>query len=383
MKKILLCFFVFIAVMPNKISGQFVDYIAKLDKANPNTNEAVCVYALPRSIFQITVYGNKNSIIAGPYASYANQLLSIKNAYTENSEYWTIDSIHIQLISEADPEQYYVFKPGKKFDFNWYSQILKTGVITLAHHTICHNETLSVNEINGNQLESSIPTIIPNLSQYNDTIYKTVIKDSLLIRIPVVKQKTDLKSAYDKAVDLSNIIFKIRQRRFELIMSEDETLPEEASLKFVLSELHKLEQEYLSLFTGRNIQQPFRYITYYIPNPKISENQIEIFRFSEKNGISDRNDPTALPVCITIQRENVTNTLANYSQIFSRTQKNMLFYRVPDIANVSITLKTLELLNTRVKVFQYGTVVSLPVVEYIKVNNLFYFIDGFSKKKKW
>jgi hypothetical protein len=194
-----------------------------------------------------------------------------------------------------------------------------------------------------------------------DTFYKTMLKDSIYLKIPLIRSRQELKNLKDKAREAADVIIKIRQRRFEVILSEDEALPEVKALRLALDEMQKIEDDYLALFTGRRTTNTFTTWIYYTPASVSRDSQFEIFRFSSKNGISDRTDASATPVFLTFEKDNRTRIINDWMQYIGNPGQNHLFYRIPDAATVDVIWKGDLVASKKLLIYQFGTVVPFPV----------------------
>ena len=110
-----------------------------------------------------------------------------------------------------------------------------------------------------------------------------MLRDSVYVRIPIIKSKSELKTMRDKAREAADVILKIRQRRIDIVSSDEETLPEEKSYKLALSEMKTIEEEYLTLFNGKEVNQQFTSWFSITPNDNNLEKQTDIFYFSQQN----------------------------------------------------------------------------------------------------
>jgi hypothetical protein len=339
-----------------------VENIASIDKAIIKPTDKIALYALPKTVLVVQSYITRDEVIAGPYCQYAKELLGMDVAM-QNSVSWKIDSIKIVPSQIIDASQIYVVKFGKTVDYSRLKQLSADNMIIFPLENFSNlnqSDTISLSHQPGNSRSTNFRLFIslPNTTITSDTTYKIVRKDSLLIRVPVVKQKSETKSEYEKAKDAVNFIFHLRQRKVELILSEDDPLPaNEKSLQLAISEINNLEDEYFKLFVGHTQSKSVVYTTCYIPNAKIKDQKAELFRFSSLKGISDSNDLGAYPVFITIEDENYLSTLKDYQTALSSFQPNYIYYRIPDFASVTVTSKDKILGKAQVPIFQYGAMI--------------------------
>jgi hypothetical protein len=181
--------------------------------------------------------------------------------------------------------------------------------------------------------------------------------------MPLNKTKTQLKTLKDKAREAADVIVKLRQRRYDFILSDEETLPEVKFFKSDLEELQKMEDDYIALFIGRRVSEFYTTWFFFTPIPNTRESQFEVFRFSNKTGISDRTVSAATPIFLTFEKDNRVKSVNDWLLNTEHVGKNHLLYRLPDAALVNVVWKGDVLASRKVLVCQFGTVVPFPVFE--------------------
>jgi len=344
--------------------SQGIVSVQKVGEIPLKSAEGLFVYSLPRTTLAIKVVTKRTNIYSGPYFAYAEEFLGIKGAPKENSIEWKIDSINIIPLSEPDPDEMYALKTEKGFDYKSLFDLTKAGIIL--------NPSIPALDLPNPVVIPKNPETVPDFremsmqgfySESADTFYKTIIKDSLSIKVPVIKPKTVSKSIKEKAHEAANVIMKIRQRRFEMILAEDETLPDVEVFKADLDMMKKIEEDYLDLFIGRRTTEFHVSWFSYTPVAITRESQFEIFRFSTKSGISDRTVSSATPVFLTFEKDGRSKGLNEWLQNAIPPIKNHLFYRIPDAAVVNAIWKGDLLTSKKVLIYQFGAIVPFPVYE--------------------
>lgn len=343
--------------------GQGITSVQKVGEQPLKSADNILIYALPRTTLVFKVVSRVTNTYCGPFYAYAEEYLGIRGIPSENKTEWSIDSIDIYSYKEADPDEYYAVKTRKGFNPKALFLLNESGIIldpSLAEQigTSNHNIITKKNALTSEVIEVSMQKYY---NEKADTFYKTILKDSIYLKIPLIRPKQELKNLKAKASEAADVIIKIRQRRFEMILSDDEALPEVKAFRLALSEMKKTEEDYLALFTGRQVTSTFTTWIYYTPESITRDSQFEIFRFSPKKGISDRTDATATPVFITFEKENRTKVLNDWMQYMSNPGKNHLFYRIPDAATVDVVWKGNLLASKKILIYQFGTVVPFPV----------------------
>lgn len=347
------------------ISGQGIKSVYKIGESAPKNTNNIFIYALPRTTLAIKVVTKRTITSCGPYFAYAEEYLGIKDVNSENKSEWSIDSIDIFTIKEVDPDEFYAVKTKKGFNPKSLFFLTESGFIldpsVQSEFTVANLGVFPKNNTPKALKEYSMQKYYYDKT---DTFYKTVIKDSLYLRIPSTRSKEELKNLKDRAREAAEVIFKIRQRKFEMILSEDEALPEAKAFRMALDEMNRIETIYLDLFTGRTITNIFTSWFYFTPVSMTKETQFEIFRFSTKYGISDRTIPSATPIFLMFERNNNTKSLNEWLNDTKYNDNNSLLYRIPDLATVNVIWKGNLLMSKKILISQFGTIVPFPANNY-------------------
>ena len=353
-------FLLFLIFFSIKSQGQGIESTTKLGSMPIKSFDNMVLYALPQTTLGIKVTINENQTIAGPFAAFSTEFLGISGVPTQNSKKYSIDSIAIMPFSEVDPQQYYMIKTSKHFSTSKFLSLNDAGIIT--NPSVIVNQTIkkqTQNNENASEINFKELSIYSFFNETADTFYKTILKDSIFIRIPVIKQRSEAKTLHDKAKEAADIITSIRHRKFEILMSEEEALPEVNVLKFALTELEKIENEYLALFIGKTFKSSRNYWFYYTPT--IEEEKREIFKFSETSGITDNLAETSSIVTILIKKEGITQALKNNFNSIENSGNNQILYRVPDNGQIKILRNNEIMLSQKLPIYQYGVVVPTAV----------------------
>jgi hypothetical protein len=337
--------------------------VYRLGDAQLKSAENVYFYSLPRTSIILKVITKRITTIPGPYFAYAEEYMGIRGVPSENSVEWEIDSIGISTENEADPECWYALKADKPINPEIFLNFSSEGFI---FSPPSQGMFLSP-EILIPKPETHNPPYFTDLTKTNffyntaDTFYKTILKDSLFIRVPIIKPKSEARPIKEKSREAADIIMKIRQWRFDTVLPDDGSLPEAGSFKIALAESYRIEQNYLALFIGKKFIDKFITWFVYTPTGNTKETQFEVFRFSPKIGIADKTIPFASPVYLTFDEAGNTKNLGEWMNAINAPKENHIFYRIPDEAVVYVNWKGDILASKQILVSQFGTIVSFPI----------------------
>ena len=341
------------------------------------------IYALPKTNLKFTITTKRTDIYPGPYHEYAEKYLGIENVPDKETSNWQITDIVINSYEDIDPEQYYMLEPNGKLSFD-FNKLIENGIILPVNKPI---KTQFENEFySTNNAESSIffkdLSVSKFVGEEEITYYKRVQRDSLYAKVPVVKTQSVYKSFEDKAKEAANFIFNIREKRVELLSGMADFYPEGKSLEIALKEMDRLENEYLTLFTGKQFKSSFEANFEFVPtNSELNQPYI-LFRFSEERGVLQANDLRGRPIIVEIQKSDQTKNLQFLIDDQINREglefKNKLFYRIPELTLVEIFDGNKLLAKRKVNVEQYGITVSLPAVFLMNDET---FIEFYRKKE--
>ncbi|MBN1184955.1 MAG: DUF4831 family protein [Bacteroidales bacterium] len=322
------------------------------------------VYALPQTVIKVKVEMLELKTIRGPYYRFAEKYLGINGVPEENKSEWFIQNVTLTTFPETDPEQYYLISPIRgTFEPEAIMYLSDEGLIMdlkkLDAFAVESKKTKIFHKTPG--ILFANPTITRNLEHSTDTLYKTILTDTSFIRIPVLKNEMIMRTIDERAEETADFIIEIRSRIFELLTGQGDFYPEGSALEFGISRLNELEEEYLSLFIGKTFEIPHNYNFWYIPGTgEVSEN-IKLFEYSDKNGISQEITGKGKTVNLLIEKVDKTKPIQEHLKMQHSENGNRIFYRIPDIAEVEIQDGGNTIFNERIPVYQYGTVLTMPV----------------------
>ena len=319
------------------------------------------VYALPQTTFKVTVDVIKTRTIRGPYYRFAEKYLSIRDVPDRNSTSWRIDQINLKSMEEADPDQMYLVRQvSGQQDLSTLLRMSQQGLV-YDFNVGKYLETRKFRSSPDQQYEGLVYTDLSeraNIVMSIDTSYKSIKMDSTFIKVPVTKQQRIVKTIDEKAQEAAKVILKIRRKRVNVLTGKGDIPVSDAGIV----KLDELEEEYLALFIGKQIEERKRITLYVTPEAGEVFEHAELFEFSSSSGILTQHSENSSVVSLTIKRQQEVEGLNNYGlgeQLPMQT--NALYYRIPDRAEVQVNLGDEILLKERVSVYQYGAILSMPV----------------------
>ncbi len=343
------------------------------------------VYVLPRTVLEVTVNYEKESRIPGIYRKYTDRLFGIEGYITEPSVSYKITNVKVKPISEPDPQQYFSINLLRgSFDSRNYLRLNQSGFIVDPSMMIINGNYLRLNQsgfivdpsmmiINDSKFSKDNDLLEPpyftdfsikgNLKEVTDTLFKTIIRDTSYVKIPIVRKQQEAKTIDQKAEEAANLIYRIRRRRFRLLEGSLDVFPEGDALNISLRELNQLEKEYLELFLGKTVKQGFTRSFMIVPKESSVNQVFEIAKFSQQVGLLEKESSNGEKLSLQINNLGTLNALKNSAISSKLYTKNNLYYRLPEVSEVIVSLNKDMLFESRMSIYQTGVLLSLPLIK--------------------
>ncbi|MBI5219496.1 MAG: DUF4831 family protein [Bacteroidia bacterium] len=324
------------------------------------------VYILPKNVIRVNLELVCITHECGPYNRFAKKYLGINNQFTEYTTTWKISDIQIESYAVPDSSNIYFIQGGcgvLKNNIN----LSEDGILLSFNQSSADFDNIKQDIIQNLAREENEPYLFTDMSlkkiQVNklDTTYKKVRKDTGFVKVPEVNSKIINKNLEEKAQEIANQIFDIREERISILTGDYKSSINGEAIKSIVEELNKIEEKYISLFTTITKRDTINYTFEYLPvNNKA--NSSALCYFSESNGISNKKDSMNTPVLIDVLKNNCTNIIGD--GINKKTKKKQkyhgLYYRIPEYADARIIVNNDVLASKKMLISQFGTVMSLP-----------------------
>ncbi|MEI6454730.1 MAG: DUF4831 family protein [bacterium] len=342
------------------------------NNAMPQTGEG-CFYSLPRTVVKIEVRVDRIENYKGPYADYALRYLGLKNVVLSNSVEYKVSNISITTYPEPDPDQYYFIELGEKISKGEKAAILSLNSAGLIQGTI-PDATDSVGKVSsvtrhGDQQTESTDAF-GELFKYSadvsvfekvDTIIKKINIDTMTLERQYLKRTMVEKSPEQKAKEAADFISKIKDSRFNLLIGYQEVNYNKETLEYMDAQLKQMEKEYLKLFTGISLHKTLTFSFKYIPIPNQINTEIPVFKFLKTKGVIDLDELGGKVITIKVQRVGNTTMVASYlKRAEKETKLHGFYYRIPELARVTVKLDEFTQEETQCLIDQLGLVTFLP-----------------------
>ncbi len=320
------------------------------------------VYALPMTVFEIDITAEKRIEVPGPYAVYAAEMIGLDRVITAEKETWSLTDLQMTAVEELDPSKFYIIQGTSLMQTNMLA-LRKSGLVMDINPDVYRNSSNSGLQVEGGHAGLLFPDrgAYEYVATRTDTAYRIVKADTAFIRVPYIVQKKKGMTIEEEAREAADRLLELREGRHMILTGETNIFPQGGA---AIDEINRLEREYTSLFAGKTWSERKHFRIWVTPDPSMAGKKTTVFTFSAEGGVSLTPDGAGEPAEMEIIPSGKTKEL-NLVVRPVGSQKELaisdkLYYRVPDVAEITITLGNERLLTARRLVYQFGNTVALP-----------------------
>lgn len=278
-------------------------------------------FTMPYTTVKVAIAVERESIRKGPYARFAQKYLGVMAPLADKDIY----TIRGAQLAYADPESKSVTVSAKVGAVNYFE-----------------NADAVFNDMGLN------PVVMQK------TVISHLESDSTFVKVSPDRMTTIEKSPEQMAKEAADAIFTLRKRRFDLVTGEAGENVFGAGMSAALVEIARLEQEYLSLFLGKQTLQTI--VKEYNVVPVADKNSYIVARFSSTAGLVSDTDLGGRPIILMLKSEaSVSQPVAG-----KKDSRPMIYYRVADFVNCRLMDASAELAKERIPMYQFGVTLEVP-----------------------
>ncbi len=336
--------------------------VVKVSGENVNPLSDGLFYSLPRTVIKVELVVNKITNVKGPYAEFADKYLGLSQVILTNSTEYSLSEIRLSTFEESDPSEYYFVQIPEKSKSREAIQLTLSQMGTLVG--IRGGES-SGDQGKGVKIASSsvelneLPS--PNTFERIDTLIRRISVDTTMIEQRVFKKVTAAKTPDQKAKEAADFIMKLDESKFNLINGYQEVNYEKGTMEFMYNQMEELMNDYLQMFKGIRIVTSESYTFTVIPAAESAGKPFVLCRFSPGKGISDKNGNSGDIVQLQVDPSNSLQQVKNVISERNKGEKAKgLYYRIPEKADVTVTIGGQPRVDGSFTVSQLGTVTFLP-----------------------
>ena len=317
----------------------------------------VIVYALPKTTLKIKAEAIREVFTAGPYARFAPKYLGFEVA-VDNKVSYTLKSLEMEYFVEADASKTFtVALKDAKSSSNFLS-MTSTGLVAMFEHNAASSIPWRFGA-DARQQQFTNRGHESTLTKESTTFYREVKTDSGFERVPVQQSQVVEKNVERRAEETANAIFALRKRRMEMITGDGGDGLSGDAMRAALEELNRMEQEYMSLFTGKSSFDTQSADFEVIPDPAQAKQLYVAFRFSESYGLMMRDNVAGRPVVLELIESGSTKPSATNAHDTDKGRR--VSYRIPEVMTARLSDVPNVLLEMRVPMYQFGVVMTFPI----------------------
>jgi hypothetical protein len=264
-------------------------------------------------------------------------------------------------LVEPDQTRRYSVDVKKRVEESTLLKLSSAGFVTFADakhgdQTVWRFPTEEKGDFSGKGVSS-------NLTSGSTTLYKQDNKESAYNRIGVQQNMIVEKTLEQKAAETAEMILKLRKQRLQIVTGDTDATYSGEAMGAAIDELTRLENEYMTLFTGYSERQPQHMTFEVIPDPA-KENQMYVaFRMSENGGLVPADNISGKPVIMEI----VPQTFAQPEVEKEKKDKEVgVYFRIPAACTVRLLDGMDLIIQSRMPIYQLGQETSLPVNMVLK-----------------
>ena len=321
------------------------------------------VYSLPSTTLVLKVTAQHESYQLGPYAQYAQKYLGI-DVRQESGDFYQIKSIEMVPYVEADPEvSAAVNLQGRAGAANFLSMCSQGLVVLSDNYTGKGAQWRFPSQQNGLEFLSAG---VSNIDNITTTLFKTSANaDGVMEKVPVMQQQAVQKSLEKKAEETADLIFKLRQKRIEIITGDTDATFSGEAMAATLAEITRMEQEYMGMFTGKSVFDEQQVLFDVVPKAANKKHIYIAFRISDTQGLLHANNMQGRPIVVELAEDGEPIKPTDLAEASLNT-KGRVAYRKPVTVVARVKDGQQVLVQTRVPVYQLGKIMSFPIETLMK-----------------
>jgi hypothetical protein len=328
---------------------------------NVKLRDGSIVYGLPRTVFTVYVEMERDIEKPGPYARFAGDMLGLNDVIQNESESWSIKGITVKSHEELDPSEFYVIESTTLFQTNVLA-LKKEGLILDLNPEMLNSTDnhIGTKESELNMLRSFDLGSDEYFLQQRDTVYRRVNIDSSFVRIPYIVEKNKRLSTDQLAEKAAKRLMEMRDGKHLILTGEANVFPQSDA---AINEINRLEKEYTELFAGKTWSETKTLTYQIIPKKEMEKTPVTLFQFSELTGPVTGTSKSGVPVILELLSEQKTKelTIINNKPADPKEPKyDKLYYRIPDVVNLKISMGSESLFTSRRLIYQFGKTIQLP-----------------------
>ena len=318
--------------------------------------EGFLTYSLPSTTIVLEVEAVQEKFYVGPYAKYAEKYLGFKPRQKDETTF-QITSIKMTPYVEADQSRRYSVNVPKGQIDGTFLKLASAGLVSFSDarfgdESIWRFPVDGKSDFSGKGVSSNLTSEAATLYHNNgaSAYNKVRVQQNMLVE----------KTQEQRAAETADMILKLRRQRLQIVTGDTDATYSGEAMGAAIAEITRLEEEYMTLFTGYSETQTQKMKFDVVPQADNSAQLYVAFRLSEAAGLVPADDLSGRPVImeITAQQFEVPEVVVENPK---KAVPVLVYYRIPAVCTVKLMDGANLLLQARVPVYQLGQETSIPV----------------------
>lgn len=329
--------------------------------------EGYVTYSLPSTTIVLDVEAVQESFYAGPYARYAEKYLGIKVRQKDETSY-QITRVGVSSFVEADLNRRYALEVMKEAPDASFLNLTSAGLISFADAN--YNEERVWTFPYEGKADFSNKGVSSNLKSEATTLYRNERTKSAYSKVSFQQNMVVEKSLEQKAAEAAQMIVTLRDHRLQIVTGDTDATYSGEAMGAAVAELTKLEEEYLSLFTGYSEYQDQKMSFEVVPSAERESQMYVAFRVSDAAGLMPADNMSGKPVVMEIIPQEIVvpeTDDENKSKMAAKKaakkieQMKKVHYLIPAVCTIKVKEGAELLVQSRIPIYQLGILSSVPV----------------------
>ena len=337
--------------------------IPAVTSAQKATDPEGCVtYSLPSTTLVLDVEAVQENFYAGPYARFAEKYLGLKVRQKDESSY-QITKVGVSSYVEADLSKRYDLKLMNDAPDLSFLKLTESGLVSFADAAFAETTVWTI-PLPG-RADFANKGVSSNLKSEATTLYRNEKNKSSFSKVSVQQNVVVEKSLEQKAAEAAQMIVKLRDYRIRILTGDTDATYSGEAMGAAVEELARLEEEYMSLFTGYSEYKVQNKTFELVPDAERESQMYVAFRISDSAGLMSADNLSGKPVVLEVVAPAVKEVEPGEIDLPKGKAKKLegmqkVNYLIPAVCTVKVKEGS-ELLNqTRIPVYQLGVLSSVP-----------------------
>lgn len=338
-------------IVPQLVSAQ--------KKSDP---EGFLTYSLPSTTISLDVEAVQEKFYAGPYARYAEKYLGIKARQNDETTF-QLTQIKMTPLLEADQSRRYSVNVKKSQIDATFLKLSSVGLVSFSDanfgdESVWRFPTEGKGDFSGKGVSS-------NLTSESTTLYRNSKTESAYNKVAVQQNMVVEKSMEQKAAETAEMILRLRKQRLQIVTGDTDATYSGEAMGAAISEITRLEEEYMTLFTGYSEYQTQNMRFEVVPEAGLESQMYVAFRLSDTAGLVPADNLSGKPIVMEITSQPFAEPAVS-AELLKNQKEVEAYYRIPAVCTVKLMDGANLLLQSRMPIYQLGRESSLPVNVILK-----------------